>query len=394
MGHQIVSAQDEATWKPQMTITGYVNTIAEYTDLKNWVDIKQNVGIGLSEAAFLASYKPLKKLEFKGTMVYFHKIRDIQSLLVEAYGTYTINPGLKLGAGKYLTPLSPVNQYFYAPMNTSATLPMLVSHHFLLPQSFSGFQVSGEFGTSFKTGYNVTYGNYMDTDHPVGGIFGLQGMEDLAGYITSVPNFTKEYLLGGCARIYGNYNDILNFGLNYFDGRRANQPFQELTANGINTGAVKATKYTFGVDMELKLPSGLKVNAEYWMGEQKTTDLANQIKNTYKGYYGEVIYEKGIFSPYLRYDYVEDVKATVYMPFPDMALFNVEFPTKAYTAGIAIRPIYEVLLKLEYKYINNPVKYSDVNTQVLDQIGLQSSNPLNILYDHYNYFIASLVFSF
>lgn len=63
-------SQEETEWKPQTHITGYVNTIAEYVDMQLWKDVDNNVGIGLSEAAFLVSYKPLQKLEFKGTLVY------------------------------------------------------------------------------------------------------------------------------------------------------------------------------------------------------------------------------------------------------------------------------------------------------------------------------------
>ena len=135
---------DESEWKPTTHITGYVNTLFEYSDLVNGHDVleKKEPAIGLSEAAFLVSYKPLKQMEFKGTFVYTHYIDAIQSLLVEAYGTYKINDALKISAGKYLTPLSPVNQYFYAPLNWYRTI------HFCL-------KVSVDF--KFRAKWAITY---------------------------------------------------------------------------------------------------------------------------------------------------------------------------------------------------------------------------------------------
>ncbi len=387
-----VNAQEDSLWKPSTHITGYVNTIAEYNDLKLWKDNDKSTGIGLAEAAFLVSYKPYKNLEFKGTFVYTHYIQNIQSLLVEAYATYTVDSRLKLSAGKYLTPLSPVNQYFYAPMNPSASLPMIVAHHFLLPQSVSGFQIHGEFGNDFKAGYNFTYGHYMTIGHGNQGILGIQGAEERAVFM--FENETPpEYHLGGSARVFCNYNDILNVGLNYFDGRHSTQVVSELKNNAWSTFMTPAEKYTAGVDVQLKA-GGLKLNAEYWIGEQKTTKLDAQIKNKYKGYYGEAIYDIGVFSPYLRYDYIEDLKSTVYFPFPTTTLFKAEWPCNTYTIGIAARPIYEVLLKMEYKYVKSETKYSDVNIPVPLQTAFPPDNPLKINEDKYNYLVFSLVYSF
>ena len=389
---QFSFAQEEE-WQPRTHITGYVNTIAEFTDLQSWKDAGQDAGIGLSQAGFLVSYKPLEKLEIKGTMVYTHQIEDIQSLLVEAYGTYTINEKIKLSAGKYLTPLSPINQYFYAPLNPSATLPMVVSHHFMLPQSISGFQVSGEFGEGIKICYNLTYGHYMSSGHAQEGIIGLQGMEDLAVYLLEVPDLDKSYLLGGTGRIYGTYNDVVNVGLNYFDARKAVYPVQELTATGVSTFYTPSTRYSFGVDMQLKF-SGLKINAEYWLAEQETTDLANNIKEEYEAYYAEIIYETGIFSPYFRYDYLYDLKGSLYSPFPDTKFFDMGWKTTSYTIGLAVRPIYEILLKLEYRNITSETVYANVNIPGPLQPIFPLDNPLGITEDSYNHFILSLVYSF
>lgn len=411
----LFSAYSQNEWKPQTHLTGYVNTVAEYTDLNNGFEPKKPIGIGLSQAAFLASYKPLEKLEIKGTFVYNHNIRDIQSLLVEAYGQYTFNDAFKVGAGKYLTPLSPVNQYFYAPINPSATLPMMVSHHIMFPQSISGFQLSGELGTTMKAGYNVTYGNYSDLSHPEQGIIGLEGREDIASYIwTETLSANKPWVfLGGTGRIFANYDDKINFGLNYFDGRKSHYVYQELdlTTGQALTNFIPATRNAFGVDLELKI-SNLRINAEYWSGNIKTTELNNETKTRtltnkittdYSAYYAEAIYEKGIFTPYVRYDYVNEMFGSLFIPTAPTPpatgiglykLLDALFPTSAYTAGIGIRPVYEILLKLEYKYIDAKIKYNNLNIPAPLQTALPPSNPLRIQENKYNYFCASLVYSF
>jgi len=312
---------------------------------------------------------------------------------VEAYGTYTISEKLKLSGGKYLTPLSPVNQYFYAPLNPSASLPMVVSHHFLLPQSVSGFQVSGEFGETFKLGYNFTYGHYQSVGHPAAGIIGIQGAEDRAVLQTDVSNVPMEYHLGGCFRVNFNYNDIVNLGLNYFDGRHSTQTVAEFKNFAFSTFSTKATRFSSGVDFQLKL-NNFKLNSEYWYGEQKTTDLPVQIINEYSAFYSEMIFETGIFSPYARYDKISDLKATMFAPYPDVILFDANWHTDAYTIGVGIRPIYEVLLKLEYKYVDAEIDYSNENIPTYLQDQFPPENPLNVTEDKYNYYLLSLVLSF
>lgn len=345
-------------WEPQTFVTGYVNTIAEHTDLKAWKDAKTNTGIGLSEVGFLASYKPLEKLELKTTLVYKHKVPDFQSMLVEAYGQYTLNRGLKIGAGKFLTPLSPVNVYFYAPLNPSGINPMIVSHHTLQPQSISGFQLSGAFGSDFEAGYNVTYGNYTTKAHILSGIIGLIGNED-GGSLTAgdIENENQDYELGGSARLYAKYG-FASLGLNLFEGSRATLAYVELLydENGVPTGERAVTrapskKRSFGVDAHLNFNDKLKINGEYWTGYNRTTDFTNNFDVNYEGYYGEAVYQAGIFSPFVRYEYVNDYVALFFPASPSTGAEASEagVSIQSFGGGLAIRPIYELLVKLDYR---------------------------------------------
>ncbi|TLX71826.1 hypothetical protein E9993_19805 [Labilibacter sediminis] len=350
-------AQDE--WEPKVHLTGYVNTVVEYANLDH-LDTK--LGMGLSDAGFLASYSPIENLELKATLVYTHHIPNIQSLVVEAYGTYAISDNFKVGAGKFLTPLSPVNTYFYAPLNISVTLPMIVSHHFLLPQSISGFQVSGEFGDKVNFKYNLTYGNYTNLGHALGGILEVQGQEDITNVLPHIdlPELETQYLLGGSARFEASFQDVFSLGLNYFDGTQSTAIVAE--------ELVPAKKYSWGVDGHLNL-SGLKINGEYWKGQQQTTDLAQNLTSKYKGYYAEAMYQAGIFTPFVRYDFIEDINGS-----------GLQAPTTAKSLGVAIRPIFETLFKIEYRKVN--VDYAGGITNFYD------------FQDNYNHWLFSTVISF
>jgi len=387
-------SQDESEWKPTTHITGYVNTLFEYSDLVNGHDVleKKEPAIGLSEAAFLVSYKPLKQMEFKGTFVYTHYIDAIQSLLVEAYGTYKINDALKISAGKYLTPLSPVNQYFYAPLNLSATLPMLVSHYTLLPQSISGFQISGEMGDNIRLGYNFTYGSYRLQGSFPGGMLGLIGRETANIYVWTYTG-TANNFMGGSGRVYTRMGDWLNVGLNYFDGTKSRYGYLDLSKSASVTQYTPSKRYAAGIDMELNY-KGLKLSGEYWLGANKTTDLSTPLELKFNSYYAECSYSAGIFSPFVRYEQNDDTWTAIYTKFPDSELFEIQAPVKAYTFGLAIRPIYEVLLKMEYRFLDTDLEYKNVNIPVSMQTMFPPENPLNITADKFNHIVLSLVYSF
>ena len=368
----IINAQEETEWDPQLSVSGYINSVVEYSDCRN---LKKNIAAGFSELGFIGSYKPIEKLEIKTTFVYTHYTFDVSQLFVEAYGMYTFNDAFRVGAGRFLTPLSPVNLYFYAPLNPSGVVPMLVSHHFLFPQSISGFQLAGNFnlGTNANLGYNFTVGTYPYINHFEAGVMGILSQEDsypTFGYYDTEADKINNYL-SGTGRIYAKFFDKIMLGANYFKGD-AQQVSQDAT-----TGAFiyyPSGKYTYGFDFHLDI-NGFKVNAEYWAGKQETKPeseaIIGRVVNEYVGYYGEFIYDGEIFKPFVRYDFIEDVNVN-----------GVGLPTGAATIGIAIRPIYETLFKLEYK-------------RVLGKYNSDIFTPGSITEDYnYNYAQFSLVLSF
>lgn len=361
-------AQDEEETRTHFT--GYVNAVAEYSDA---VNLKKDYAFGLSDIGFLASYKLNDKLEFKTTLVYSHFTFHVSQIFVEGYGQYTFSNSLKLGVGRFLTPLSPVNLYFYAPINPSGVVPMLVSHHFLFPQSISGFQLSGEteLGSSFKWGYNGTLGTYAYINHFESGVLGIQAQEDSYpsfGYYDTEADKINNYFCG-TARLYAIFNNAFTLGVNFFKADA-----QQVTQN--QSGGFTyypSRKYTYGIDAHLQVKN-IKVNGEYWGGKQETTAktdaiLGSHTENDYEGYYGELIYDGNVFKPYVRYDFIKDVTVN-----------KVGLPTTAATVGVAVRPRFETLLKFEYKRVL-ATKITDVANRVYED-------------NNYNYLQFSLVLSF
>jgi hypothetical protein len=391
-------AQDE--WEPQFNVTGYINTIAEFTDQKDYKRLNENIGIGLAEVGLLASYKPLERLELKSTIVYKHDVADIQSMLVEAYGIYTFNEHFKVGLGKFLTPLSPVNVYFYAPLNPSVVLPMVVSHHYLSPQSISGVQFAGSFGDDLKLNYNLTYGNYTTIGHIRSGIINLQGAENLAELDPAAANKPQNYALGGSARISGSWKEKVLLGLNYFDGTRASMSYVDVF--DVEELYFDSRKWSAGVDFHLNFDDRLKFNAEYWIGSNTTTELkeagaGEEVELEYEGYYAEIIYNMGKFTPYVRFEEVNDLKGLLYAGAPLKAdptegagtplgpwgtmVGLGESPIKSIGFGAAYRPFYELLLKVDYRMLETSPN------QVAE-------SALNLSNDEFNHLIFSAVFSF
>lgn len=406
-----VNAQEEEL-EPQTFFTGYASTIAEFTNQPEHRETNQDVGVGLAEVGFLISHKPTKEIELKSTFVWEHSSPDLQSLLVEAYGTYTFGDKFKVGVGKFLTPLSPVNTYFYAPLNPSISLPMVIANHNLTPRSISGLQVSGQFGNELKIDYNVTYGSYDTNQFIRRGIINLMGNEVFASAVPGSENLESQFDLGGSARLAFDY-DFVSLGLNYFEGTRSLIPFFDFVTN--TRGEFASRRWSTGADLHFNINDRLKFNAEYWVGTNKTIDdPINLNPNTgeyvsesldVSGYYAELLYTIGKFTPYIRYERTEDVAGLNPIGNPTLPANQAQIEAFGFTvndwgtlvggktglagatditAGIAYRPIYELLLKFQYRQLSTE--------QIQNELGSQLAG-----YDFnkdFHHILFSAVFSF
>ncbi|MDF1547890.1 MAG: hypothetical protein P1P88_08700 [Bacteroidales bacterium] len=373
----VIKAQEGEKWQPQIHYTGYLNSVIEYSDHADTSVLglanPKHLGIGLAQAGFLVTYKPLEKLEVKSTLVYSPWVRSWHDVVIETFGIYSFNPGFKLGAGKFLTPLGPSNLYFYAPLNPSGVLPMVVSHHIFFPQSISGVQIAGEFGDNLKINYNATYGNFYITDHLESGVLGIQGQEEIipfsGPYEVYEGNRPLSYL-GGSGRLSFEYQEMFKLGLNIFEGSEYNLVILD-PATGAPDSFEPAKQTSLGVDLGLNIKN-FELNAEYWTASNKTTESATEYSIEYKGYHAELIYNGDKFKPWVRYEYIEDAKAL----FTDGSL--IDLPFVSYSGGVAYRPIFETIFKIEYRRV-----------MVEDYQKTAFTN-----FKDYNYYLFSMVFSF
>ena len=84
-------------------------------------------------------------------------------MLNEANIQYKVGEKAGIKVGRFLTPLSPMNTYYYAPVNSSATLPVLVSNHEFFPLNMDAVSYNGNIGENFKISYELFAGGYRNT---------------------------------------------------------------------------------------------------------------------------------------------------------------------------------------------------------------------------------------
>src|SRR6056297_545498 len=155
---QLVLAQNY--WEPITNFTGYVSTEFNYFDELEEYDV--NYGAAVSEAGILMTYQPASTFTIKGVFVY-RPGYDFDKMLNEAYGEYSFSSELNFKIGRFLTSLSPMNTYYYAPVNTSATLPIIITNNENFPLNIDGASVNGSFGNDFKLNYDAFAGGYTNS---------------------------------------------------------------------------------------------------------------------------------------------------------------------------------------------------------------------------------------
>ncbi len=359
------SLRSQDDWEPSVHFTGYINTVLEYHSYADTSatgpETPQSFGWGLSDAAFLVSYKPLEKLEFKTTAVYTPWVNRFQDFFIEIYGAYTFSPSIRIAAGKFLTPLSPGNLDFFAPLNNGISLPMVISHHTLFPQSFSGLQVGGELGSGYYFGYMLTYGSYQDGTHPQFGVIGVRGREDFIPPVgenrgsIEIDGRPPRNFMGGAARVFFRYEDMFGFGINLFEGSEGTTSVYDPVLKNF-TEYFDASRRAYGIDMQINI-GGFEFNGEYWKGTLEADEknilyspawspepIPIKIEDQeFEGYYADLAYTFNTLTPWFRYEYIEDAKTQ------HLNITTGESPMSSYGFGIKFQPFFETQLKLEYR---------------------------------------------
>jgi hypothetical protein len=184
-------------WEPVTNLTGYISTEFNYFSELNGYDY--DYGLSVSEAGLLINYRPTENIMLKSVFVY-RPGYSFDQMLNEAYGEITHSELLKFKIGRFLLPLSPMNTYYYAPVNTSATLPILITNHEFFPLNMDGILITGSYGSDLKVTYDVFAGGYRNTTWLPTGAVGFFGVE--------VPYYQNE--IGSPYTISPSYNGSYN----------------------------------------------------------------------------------------------------------------------------------------------------------------------------------------
>jgi hypothetical protein len=324
-------SQDE-NWEPQKQVTGYFTFEGEYFNTLKYFN--RDYALAMPEAGILFNYMPLSKLTFKGVFVYRPRC-ELRNMISEISAEYKIKDIFKIKVGHMLTPLSPVNTYFYAPVNTGIILPMIVSLHELYPISMEAVSINGVWGDNFKVDYNIFGGGYFNSITLPNGAMGFFGQEgnyfsaiqrggsfSPDGYATDAVN--SESLMYGTGIHTGfSLKDILQVGFNVF---KANEKFSNIL-NDSTTMNMELNKTAFGINFKLKLKN-FQISGERWGSNFAFGGMGIE---HFKGAFIDISNSIGQFTPYARYEYSQSSKANI----------------TRYVIGLNFKPIYEITFKLE-----------------------------------------------
>ena len=332
-----VNAQGQ--WEPQTKISGYISTEFNYFD--NLDGYEKEYGVALSEAGILASYQPKKDVSLKMVFVY-RPDYSIDQMINEANIQYRLSRNFNLKAGRFLTPLSPMNTYYYAPVNISATLPVLISNHEFFPLNMDAISLNGKFGDDANISYDVFAGGYNNSMWLNTGAVGFFGNEVYyyGGLLNSPFTIDESYkdtrnlAVGGNVRFA--YQDYINVGVSVFNSQKENVP-----AYLIGSGTVlsfDSERFSYGIDAKFTY-NNTQLTGAIWKSDLTINDKYID----HEGAFVELNHSLGKITPYVRYE--------------DQTSFYVEF--QRYTGGMMYKPNFETTVKCEYLHYEQDVQNLD-----------------------------------
>nr|WP_321454004.1 hypothetical protein [uncultured Carboxylicivirga sp.] len=322
-----VLGQEEA-WEVRKQMTGYVATEFNYFD--NLKGYDKDIAASVAEAGLLFNYQPLRNLTFKAVAVYRPNV-NIDQLINEINAEYKVNNYLNVKVGRFLTPLSPINTFYYAPVNVSATLPLITNLHQVFPLNMDALSLNGSIGNDFKFGYDVFAGGYRNSVNMKSGAMGFFGTEsdyfenlNETQFSVDYDSFNSSLNFGGGGHIQASYKDVITLGFNMFKGQKE---AISITLPQMGQFPSELQKEVWGVNFNFK-HNNLNVVAEWWDNDMTimdqtydTSDALVIVSNTFNK-----------VTPYIRYENHDAFDS------------NIE----RYAGGINYKPIFETTLKLEY----------------------------------------------
>ncbi|NGP87846.1 hypothetical protein [Fodinibius halophilus] len=327
----------QSNWEPETNITGYISTEVNYFDELDGYDL--NYSAAVSEAGILISYQVKSNFRIKGVFVYRPKF-EIDQMLNEAFGELTFSEEAKFKAGRFLLPLSPSNTYYYAPVNTSATLPILVTNHEFYPVTIDGASLNGSIGSEFKVNYDVFAGGFNNSTWLRTGAVRFFGDEvnyfkkQINSSATLDPSYNKTYNFGYGGRVGFSYKSNVDVGFSAFKPNDQDVPLLVNVPAGVVgpdpaqiVQESKFEKFSYGVNVKLQY-NNTKLVGEYWYSDLKIDGSDTDLE----GGFVELNHRINKVTPYIRYE--------------DQKTADVDY--KRYTAGINYKPSFRKTFKLEY----------------------------------------------
>lgn len=336
----------QSYWEPQTNITGYISTEFNYFDNLDGYDINYNATV--SEAGMLVSYQPSSNFIIKSVFVYRPDF-DFDQMLNEAFGELSVSEKLNFKVGRFLLPLSPTNTFYYSPVNTSATLPILVTNHEFFPITIDGISINGSVGNDFKASYDVFVGGYKNSTWLRTGAVRFFGdevsyfKEKINSQYTVDPSYNNSYNFGFGGRIGFSYKSFVDVGFSAFKPKDEQVPLGVTFPEGALfpgspvTYSVQNTdfeKTTYGVSVKLEY-NNTKIVGEYWASDlgvyNETIGLSDDNVDL-DGSFIELSHRIDKITPYVRYE--------------DQITDDIEY--SRFTVGLNYKPSFTRTLKLEY----------------------------------------------
>lgn len=319
----------QSSWEPQTNITGYLST--EFNHFNELEGYSYNTGAALSEGGLLMSHQPTPNLTLKGVFVYRPNF-EIDKMVNELSGEYKATSFLNIKGGRFLQSLSPMNTYYYAPVNTGATLPVIVSNNEFFPLNINGVSLNGTIGNNFQVRYDLFGGSYSNDLFLGTGALGFFGNElnyftRLNGGDTIKLSDFKNMAVGGAVNFaYKNYVDI---GFGFFSPRDEKTSFEVQGPEGVMEMDLVMEKITYGTNLTLQY-GNTKLAGEAWIADLRLSVMDE--KFDYNGYYAELSHSINKLTPYVRYE--------------DQTAGDIDY--SRITGGLNYKPSFETTFKLEY----------------------------------------------
>jgi hypothetical protein len=224
-----------------------------------------------------------------------------------------------------------MNTYYYAPVNSSATLPMLITNHEFFPLNMDALSLNGSIGESFKISYDLFAGGYRNTTWLKTGAMGFFG-DEVAYYKkvtnstnTVSPSYNNTKNFGGGFHVAVSYQDYITVGASAFKPKNEIMPIYIVPMDF--TKDMTSKKFSYGINLKLKY-KGTRLIGEYWKSDLNIDDSNINLE----GSFIELSQTAGKFIPYVRFE--------------KQKTDDIDY--KRYTAGMAFKPMFETTLKVEY----------------------------------------------